>query len=265
MKHEIYTSWGVGLQSSLICIMIANKDERVKEYWGARAIFSDPGGEENHTYEYYEYLKPYLENLGMEVIYVKRDETLLEHMRGRGQVPMGWANPYCSSWSKRDNIRKYYRKRHGKQNKNEEWYLHHKHIEITEQIGITTDEGGRAKTMKEPLWLKRVYPLIDLNLSRDDLNKIYEEYNIIPAKKSGCWFCPNRGRKYFMNMKIDRPDRFKILLDMEDNAKKHYPSDPPTFIDKLSLKMMDNQTTVDDFFDDEDFGDQMCDEGYCMT
>lgn len=270
MRTHIYLSLGAGLQSSLLAIMIANKHPDLKEYWGAKAIFSDTGGEIRETYKWLDtILQPYLEERGMDVIRVSMADyqdgidggSLLTTFMLKQQVMMGWANPLCSSSSKRDVIRKYYRQMHGVEDKNGRKYLHQKHVRIVELIGITTDEILRAKD-SDVGWLDRRYPLVDMNLSRQDLYAIYKTYDLPAPPKSGCWFCPNRGKDYFMRLKESDPMRFSILQQMESNAAKRYPDNPPTFIHGFKLTSLVGQTKLDDF---DIFADQMCDSGYCMT
>ncbi len=261
-----YLSLGVGKQSTIIAVMIANKDPRLKEYWGAKFIFADTGAEEWHTYSYLHLvLKPYLEERGKEIITVMRGNGLEPEFDLVDKLPLGWVNPACSSFAKRDNIHKYYREEHGILNKSGKKYLHKKFIKIIELIGITTDEILRAKDSNKG-WLEKRYPLIDLRLSRNDLDAIYKEYDLEIAKKSGCWFCPNKGIKHFINLKRTEPDRFDRLINWEERTSKAR-GNQLTLIYGTPLKSLKNQLSLDDFGyeNDEGFSDQMCDSGYCMT
>lgn len=246
-----YVSLGAGLQSSIMAIMIANKDERLKEYWGANAIFSDTGGEQDHTYEYLKnFLIDYLEERGMRVYWIMREDGLIDHFQKRKQVPMGFAHPLCSSWSKKENIYTMYRTLHGRYNKSGKLFLHGAWVKITEMIGITTDEIERVNTNGKYKWLNRVYPLVDLKLSREDLYKIYEEYNVPAPKKSGCWFCPGMGKKIYIDLFKNDRERFNILLNMEIEAGKENPKNPPTFLHKFPLKdIVTNNKNVDSYTD----------------
>lgn len=269
MEKVTYLSLGAGLQSSLLAIMIADKDPRLEEYWDARIIFSDTGAEIPETYRWLEYtLEPYLAERGKEVIRVSMNDyqdglegvNLLHTFMVKQQVMMGWANPLCSSSSKRDVIRKYYRETHGIADKNGKKYLHQNFITIVELIGITTDEWTRVKP-SDVGWLDRRYPFIDLNLAREDLYEIYEQYGLPAPPKSGCWYCPNRGKAYFVELKQQEPMKFSILEQLEQNAAKRYPDNPPSMIYGFRLSDLKGQMTLDDF----DFSDQMCGGSSCMT
>lgn len=255
LDTHCYLSLGVGTQSSLLAIMIANKDPRVKEYWDAKIIFSDTGAEEWHTYSYLHLvLKPYLKEKGKEIIIIQTDHFLADEFESKYKVPMGWANPSCSSFSKRDNIRKYYRKQHGTNGR-----ISAKKTRIIELIGISMDEGLRAKDSNVS-WLERRYPLLEMKIYRSELKTYYDEYGVEMPKKSGCWFCPNKGRDHFIQLKQNEPDRFAQLVKWEEYASKNR-GNQVTFIYKFPLVNLNDQTSLDDF----DWSDQMCDSGFCLT
>lgn len=262
-REIVSVSLGVGLQSTIILIMMLNKHPDLEQYWSKEwfVIFSDTGGEQQATYNYLKIiLKPYAESFDKEIIVTKRDHGMLIKFILDKKVPMGWVNPLCSSWSKRDNIYDFYRKRFGVYNKSGNKYLSYRNIKIIELIGFTTDEALRVKPASQK-WLERTWPLIDMNLERKQLPKIYKKYNIVIPSKSGCWFCPNAGKNAFKDLKRNDLFRFNMLINMEDNAAIKHSAKPPTFINKLKLKNILNQTSLEDWFD----MDQMCGESSCMT
>ncbi len=64
--------------------MICNNDHRVKEYWDAEIVFSDTGGEEDHTYSYLEFLITYCNSNERpnpkKIHIIARDLTLYDYM-----------------------------------------------------------------------------------------------------------------------------------------------------------------------------------------
>ena len=257
MKQYIYLSLGAGKQSSLLAIMICNHDHRVKEYWDAEIVFSDTGGEEDHTYSYLKFLITYCRSderpNPKKIHIISRDLSLYNYMYQSKKVMLGWVYPLCSSWSKRDNIRQFYRRRHGINGR-----IYANQTRIIELIGITTDEITRAKPSRVS-WLDRRYPFIDLDWSRDYLDAIYHEYNVQVPKKSGCWYCPNKPLSHFLKLRNEYPVRFQMLVDLEDNAEG---TPPPTLRPEGSLREIVGKQTV---LSDYDWSDQQCDSGYCFT
>ena len=302
MKKVTYLSLGAGLQSSLLALMIAHGD--LPEYRDAKIIFADTGDEMPETYRYLnDHLEPRLNELGYAIIRVQNftvpSGRLIDRFWAQGKVPMGWVNPLCSSSSKKNVIHAYYREQHGIKNKNGKKYLSSKHVKIIQLLGISVDEITRAKHAREN-WLENRYPLIDLGLYRSDLPSQYEKYGLPPAPKSGCWYCPNRGKQYFLRMQEHHPSWHDELQEVEKHAALIAileDREIPTFVHNFSLltdktkeeviqialcskgefnptarkKLLTryhllrpvNQLRLEDF--DDFFADQMCDSGYCMT
>jgi 3'-phosphoadenosine 5'-phosphosulfate sulfotransferase (PAPS reductase)/FAD synthetase len=253
-----YISWGFGQQSTALAVMVANKDPRLKEYWYAEIIASDPGHEMDDTYKIIPFYKQYFEDRGLKVMIIDRGYTLIEYFTKRQQVPMGWANPLCSSHFKRDLINTYYRSENSINGR-----LYKKDIEIIELLGITTDEATRAKHAKEG-WKTRKYPLIDINMDRNACISYLKKRDLPIPVKSGCWLCPNRNWSYFEQLKTDYKVRFNMLIDLEENAAIRYPDNPPTLKPKKPMKNLAISENIEIWFDNI-VDDQTCDGGYCFT
>ena len=105
-------------------------------------------------------------------------------------------------------------------------------------LGITTDEATR-KIDSELKWIANKFPLLDLDISREDCIEINKKYGF-KVKKSGCFLCPYGGKKWFIRLFQDYPELFEICEKME----KEYQSSRqielglvPTILDIRSLKM----------------------------
>ncbi len=238
--------------------MIADRDPRLKEYWDASIIASDPGCEMDATYKIIPFYKEYFEERGLNVNIIRRGYNLLDYFWKRNQVPMGWANPLCSSHFKRDLINSFYREKHSENNK-----LYKNKIEIIELLGITTDEITRAKPASNS-WKTRKYPLIDLNMDRNACIHYLKQRDLPIPVKSGCWLCPNRNWNYFKELKSNFPQRFKLLIELEENATIRYPTNSPTFKPGKAMKNLRNSEKLEKWFD-EIVDEQTCDGGYCFT
>jgi hypothetical protein len=114
-------------------------------------------------------------------------------------------------------------------------------------IGISTDEIQRINTKRAQHWEKPIYPLIELNLSRDDCKKVITEAGLPVPPKSACWFCPFHRKSYFEDLQKNRPELWSRHIALENT---------------LRIKTGINISITDPRFG---FNDGKCDEGYCWT
>ena len=70
-------------------------------------------------------------------------------------------------------------------------------------------------------YCKNTYPLIDRNLSRKDCYKIITDLGYPIPNKSGCDFCMYNKRSHFKKLSINHPERFKQIVEMEQNSKSY--------------------------------------------
>jgi len=85
-------------------------------------------------------------------------------------------------------------------------------------LGITTDEAHRAREA-EIKWCSNSFPLLDLNMSRQDcINYISKHYPDLAVQKSGCFCCPYQSAKKWIKLKVEQPGLFSIARDMEKAA-----------------------------------------------
>lgn len=258
MKKLTYLSWGFGWDSTALALMIANKVPALKEWWDCGIVCADPGNETDRTYEVMPYYMDYFEDKGLEVVKLVGKEilgdTLYDYFWKKNMVPLGWATPICSVTFKRDVIHNYYRQTHGTKNRSGKKALYATKVEITELIGFNLDDYKRINYNKRNNWLNRRYPLFEFGVTKAEC-KAYILKNGHPAPgKSSCWFCPNKSWNYFRQM--DKKSLQK-MIDMEENAKKYNPIDPPTFKGKPMAQLKD-------VTDKDIYADDMCSK-YCHT
>lgn len=98
-------------------------------------------------------------------------------------------------------------------------------------IGISTDEWHRAKESQTPHITNR-HPLLDLNLSRKDCEKIIEESGLPVPPKSSCWYCPFKRKKEWEEMATDEPELFQRAVGFEQdiNAKREWLGKDPVYL-----------------------------------
>jgi hypothetical protein len=129
-------------------------------------------------------------------------------------------------------------------------------------LGISLDEYTRMKQSRLS-WIKNVYPLIDLRMTREDCVTYLTERGIDVPPKSSCVFCPFSSPEKFAELWNIPQDRENILAAEREILtlkpdREHYihRSLQPiqAVVDQYNLSKID--PTVDD---------PGCDSGYCFV
>ncbi len=257
MKKTIL-SLGAGRQSSLIAVMLAEKHPKFKQYWenGFEIIFADTGEEKEETYNFlYNELIPHLKNYDVDITIISRPIThdtlnLYDgYWKGYGIPTRKFRS--CTDKYKIQVIRKHIRTKYGKR------------IKFDMLMGITIEEAHKRMRKSDVLYADNIYPLVyEYPVTAEQCTKELNEKGLYPVK-SGCYMCPFETPRRFIEYVKDKPDQKKRVMDLEARAMN---KNPKLHIFKRSLKHMfhiiDNQTTVDDFFDEED---DNCESGYCFV
>src|SRR2546422_666521 len=194
-------SYGCGVNTTaLMVLLVADRMPFDK------AVFADTGGELPETYEYLEVARDFLEQHGKELIVVSsKNGSLYDTCVRRRVIPSKmWR------WSTRDYkvtpIHAYYRSlgQH-----------------IYEYLGIAYDEIERMNASSEP-YITSLFPLIDLQVTRDGCVEIIKRSGLPVPVKSGCYFCPFNNIGRWREVHDAHPDLFLKAMELERNSK-HYP------------------------------------------
>ena len=185
---------GGGVQTFAIQCLVAQGEIEKPDL----VIFADTGGESDETYLHIQNIqKPFLEKLGIPFISIKRSpDELFWHSYNSGVTPRP---PLCSWMFKRDVINRYLKR------------LGHAQV----MIGISLDEESRGYKKSAVSWVENIYPLLELELTRDDCIDAIGRQNLPVPPKSGCWFCPYLRTSQWYDLKRDFPDKFNLALKME--------------------------------------------------
>ena len=185
---------GGGVQTFAIQCLVAQGEIEKPDL----VLFADTGGESDETYLHIQNIqKPFLEKLGIPFISIKRSpDTLFWHSYNSGVTPRP---PLCSWMFKRDVINRYLKR------------LGHAQV----MIGISLDEESRGYKKSAVSWVENIYPLLELELTRDDCIDAIGRQNLPVPPKSGCWFCPYLRTSQWYDLKRDFPDKFNLALKME--------------------------------------------------
>ena len=259
-------SYGGGVQSNAMLVLAA---QGIIDY--NLFLFANTGddSESPATLEYVRNIAmPYAEKHGIELIELKywKSDGQLETLWGKMMAPGSKSLPIpvrlsdtnapgrrsCTSQYKIQVILRELRRR-GTSKENPA---------IT-ALGISTDEIQRAKPGLDEISERqiRVYPLLDLGLSREDCKRIISEAGLPVPPKSACFFCPFHNKQGWLDLRRDTPELFEksILLENTLNDRQIAMGRERVW---LTGKKMPLAEAVESWGPTAT-GD--CESGYCMT
>jgi len=136
-------------------------------------------------------------------------------------------------------------------------------------IGISTDEIQRAGRGKEEHMQKRVYPLLNLGVSRTGCMQIIHDAGLPVPPKSSCFFCPFHKTLVWSELRRDRPDLFDKAQELEDSllAKQVARGKNPVYLTKHGRRISEVINAAGDtlFSASEPNDEHGCDSGHCFT
>lgn len=133
-------------------------------------------------------------------------------------------------------------------------------------VGISTDEYKRANNKSDALFEKRVFPLLELGLSRTDCVKVIADAGIPVPPKSSCFFCPWHSKDAWAEMRRDEPELFEKSAQLEDilHAKADKFGHKRAYLTRTLIPLREAiHEAPSDLF--EEFNDGQCDSGHCWT
>ena len=135
-------------------------------------------------------------------------------------------------------------------------------------IGISVDEIERAGRGRDEKWERRVYPLLDMGLTRSDCEQVIRDAGLPVPPKSSCFFCPFHSRMKWAEMRRDEPELFAKSQLLEDtmNERRAALNMRSVYLTGFGRRLSDAITEAQTpLFTDGAFNDGQCDEGYCWT
>jgi 3'-phosphoadenosine 5'-phosphosulfate sulfotransferase (PAPS reductase)/FAD synthetase len=203
----IWLSYGGGVNSTALTILLC--EGRLPAYLPFEAIFADTGDEKPETYAYIDQqFRPYLERRG-KTLHVCRDkESVLERWERLGVVGSRVLRT-CTYHAKIQPLGKYVRERDA-----HPIYL----------VGIDADESHRAKPANlEAKDIPKLYPLIDMGMSRSDCREVIRRAGLCVPAKSGCWHCMFARKREVLDLCRDRPDLAEQIVELEEASLDIHP------------------------------------------
>lgn len=81
-------------------------------------------------------------------------------------------------------------------------------------IGISLDEAHRMKPSREP-WARNVWPLIDMNYTRQDCLEWMELLGFPKPPRSACVYCPFHSDAEWRRLRDEEPEEFKRAVEVD--------------------------------------------------
>lgn len=200
MKH--YLSHGGGVNSTALMLLL--KGEGVE----FESVFVDHGGDYPETYEYIDYLR----SKGFPITILKPDvegcSTLVEYCQKYTMRPLR-QNRWCTDKFKLRVLRSYFK--------------------TPSVVYIGIDSGEKHRAFKQPLktGIVNVYPLVELEITREDCVNIITKAGFTVPSKSCCYICFNMRKQEIIDLQKNHPElngiRKSILINSQRaHTKKHY-------------------------------------------
>jgi hypothetical protein len=209
MNH--WLSYGGGVNSTALAIMLC--DGRLPQYAPFRVVWADTKDEKDETYDYvFNVIQPYLRRHGVTLEIVCDSVGVIERWERTNFVGSRKFRS-CTDHAKIQPI-----KRH--------LAAHGTPADI-QIIGIDAGERHRAKE-RDGI----VFPLVEMELDRNDCAKIIEAAGLPLPVKSGCWHCPFMRVSEILELATKHPQRMRRVIALEmaankDGRKTHQWNDTP--------------------------------------
>jgi hypothetical protein len=234
-------SLGAGVQSSTLLLMADRGEIKIdgEVVIPKYAIVADTGNEPKKVYEWIEFIKTQVKNI--KIIESKKSDLVDDILNGianDGKVP---SVPFYTI--KKDPVFKYnepfgYETKKGKlmrhctmdykirvvrrEIRKQLGYTQHSYIpENTVRLwmGISTDEVLRAKE-SQVKYIKNVFPLLDMEMSRNDCLNWFTNNNLPLPPKSACIICPFHSNEHWRDMKKNDPESWNMAVEFDKKIRK---------------------------------------------
>ena len=86
-------------------------------------------------------------------------------------------------------------------------------------IGFTAEESKRCRASGVK-WLEHRWPLVELDLTREDCKAVFSEVGLPVPARTACWFCPLHRVAWWQDMVEEDPERFERAALLEDQVNR---------------------------------------------
>ena len=196
-------SLGAGVQSTTLALLAHHKKIEPPDY----AVFADTGWEPEAVYKHLDWLE---NHLSFPVVRVSAGD-LKEHLLSNPEfsnIPLftsngGMGKRQCTYDFKIRPLQRFCKPHASKGNP------------VITQIGISTDEWTRMKPSRVK-YMENTWPLIDLEMSRNDCMDWLKDKGYVVPPKSSCLGCPFHSDAEWRRIKTEYPKEFEETCGVED-------------------------------------------------
>ena len=247
-------SLGGGVQSSCLAMMAAAGEIAPMPQ---AAIFADTQGEPQAVYEWMNWLEKQLPFPVIRVTAGNLAEAELEiRVSGKtgktyrkARIPAFGRNPdgsrgilgrKCTADFKIEPIRRHLRTMCGIKRGQ-------KQCTVTQWIGISYDEMGRARASADP-WCQMRFPLLERDMTRDDCLAWMKSHGHPEPPRSACLFCPFHSDHEWARIKSGDQNEWKYVQDFERRMQQTEPQPLGAGQEFVGWKIVDSQgRTIHEF------------------
>lgn len=236
-------SFGGGVQSTALMLLIKHEPDRMKELMGHLpevAIFADTGAEPAATHNHIALLEA--NGLPVRLEVVKREDINLEgsifdgesrtyapfYVRTPNEPRPGMLMRKCTQEFKVVPIQRRLRELAG-YSKGQRIPYH----AVAVWMGISTDEVDRMRVNRDQ-WIQNLYPLVELGWDRNRCLDYCHEHGFEPPK-SRCYFCPYI--RDWSRMRREEPEEFAKALRVDEAIRRHPAYRGEAFLHRLGLPL----------------------------
>jgi hypothetical protein len=199
-------SLGAGVQSTTLALLAHHGEIEPPDY----AVFADTGWEPKAVYKHLNWLEKHLSFPVVGVSAGNLKDNLLGKTKGKriAAVPLFTANGgmglrQCTYEHKIRPIQKFCKPFSSKGNP------------VISQIGISTDEWARMKPSRVK-YMENTWPLIDLEMSRNDCMVWLKDKGYVVPPKSACLGCPYHNDAQWREIKTEYPEEFEETCKVDE-------------------------------------------------
>ena len=217
---------------------------------------ADTQGEHPETYEYIDkYVEPYIKEKGI------RFTTLVTPVHdGKGIAPTASLEEFCLARKMTPSRMNRWCTERFKIKRIANYVRDSGHRPAIAVMGISWDESHRIHESHSRVYSFE-YPLVDKRLTREDCERIIQNYGWPVPPKSGCFYCPFQRLRGWRDLYHRHPDLFKRARNLEE-SQQHYPryvlAGNGSTLAKIAVSLGEGSMKLDDFGDS-------CKDGYCET
>lgn len=201
-------SYGGGVQSTAMAVLAVEKKIEVDAM-----VFCDTGFEQSTVFDFLDkYTLPMLKDAGIPFFIAKTEHYSGKYFANLGLPPffnidggeVGREPAFCSSKWKKDVFTRFCN-------------AAFKEKKYNVLMGFSTDEVKRSTRMMSSKKWSYVFPLLELNLNRNECIKIVTDKFNAPPPRSSCYFCPNHTRVEWRHV-MESNDKEK-LIDFDNSLR----------------------------------------------